>query len=297
MRRLSVLVLCCACGGLAPSAGCGRDQARYTILLCILKGPGHVEHAAQAKAEAAKFAPAAELRILHKAEHTELYWSSYSSVDAAHGDLAKAKAHRLGKSGYQVFRGALVVPLPGEHVGRSEWDLRNVSRRFEYTVLVAEFFNERGVTWPQGRKQAAVDYCQELRGKGYQAFYHHGPARSKVTVGAFGPKAMQQVQSWKKNAAGEYELDPKTHQRVPVYSWKLVDPRARKIMKTSDPPLCFLARNGMMETRAWVDRQGKKHKVPIGSKLIVIPRSSEDRKRATAAPPARTGHTKRWEIP
>lgn len=97
--------------------------------------------------------------------------------------------HELGdSSGRRFFLQALPVRLPQPNVGNPAWDLSTV--RAKYSLQVAVFEPTGDFT---AYKQAAADYCAELRERGYEAYYHHGPASSVVTVGAFGADAVKSI--------------------------------------------------------------------------------------------------------
>lgn len=84
------------------------------------------------------------------------------------------------------FRGATIEPLRTASTNPSEWDLSN-AKGF-WTWQVAVFYNEGEF---RERRAAAEEYCKELRGKGEEAYFHHGPVRSSVTIGLFPREALQ----------------------------------------------------------------------------------------------------------
>ncbi|MGD2111602.1 MAG: hypothetical protein PVI86_19670, partial [Phycisphaerae bacterium] len=91
-------------------------------------------------------------------------------------------------SGRRFFLRALPVRMPQPDVGNPEWNLASVSAKYSLQVAAFEPTGEFA-----SYKQAAAEYCAELRERGYEAYYHHGPASSVVTVGAFGPDAVRSV--------------------------------------------------------------------------------------------------------
>jgi len=86
--------------------------------------------------------------------------------------------------GTRHFMMARKMPVPQPDVGNPAWALENVRKPYTLQVAVFEAFEI-----PEF-KQAAADYCEELRRKGYEAYYHHGLDTSVVTVGAFGRDAI-----------------------------------------------------------------------------------------------------------
>lgn len=79
------------------------------------------------------------------------------------------------------FIGARIVPKPSPDVGRPEWELSQCPGK--YSLQVAVFYNT--IMFGE-RKLAAAQYAEQLRGEGFEAYYHHGPTRSSVSVGHFG---------------------------------------------------------------------------------------------------------------
>ena len=72
--------------------------------------------------------------------------------------------------------------MPGKQIGRPEYALARTTRT--WTVVVAHFFDVPKARY-LGREKFAADYCRQLRDRGYQAYYQHGPAKSVVTIGDF----------------------------------------------------------------------------------------------------------------
>lgn len=83
------------------------------------------------------------------------------------------------------FRFARMVPKPLPDVGNPGWALTRAEGIYTLQVAVFEPTDD---FWDY--KNAAAEYCAYLRGKGYEAYYHHAPASSIVSVGAFGPEAV-----------------------------------------------------------------------------------------------------------
>jgi hypothetical protein len=99
-------------------------------------------------------------------------------------DLALVK--QLGDpSGQRYFFTAIPVRMPQPDVGDPAWNLANVNAKYSLQVGAFEPTDD---FWEY--KQAAVEYVKLLRDKGYEAYYHHTPQASVVTVGAFGPEAL-----------------------------------------------------------------------------------------------------------
>ena len=164
-----------------------RDQ--YTILLYAYSGPDHVSRIADYKARTEKHAGWRGLRVVNKAGRSELCWGNYPSIEAAHKDLAKARAYRT-PAGIAVYANAIILPILGKDIGPPEWNLRNATGA--YTVMVAEFYNMPESKY-YTRKADAVAYCRRLRDNGFEAYYLHGTVKSLVTVGAFPDSSIRMI--------------------------------------------------------------------------------------------------------
>jgi len=169
--------------GLSKRDGNGDQERGLSILLCVLRDPaGHVRDAKEYRKLLEADPGWKGLSVVHKTGHSELYWGRYATVDAAQSNLAKAKAFRT-PAGVPLFAQAIVVPLQLDDIGPAEWNLKN-AKGGAYSLLVAVFKDdpERKYT---GRRRRAVELCEKLRQKEYEAYYHHGPAVSDVTIGTF----------------------------------------------------------------------------------------------------------------
>ena len=126
---------------------------------------------------------------------TRLYYGSYDRrTDRKTGkrtmprkltkDLKLIKELGTGPGEYYFLR-AMVVRMPTPDVGDPEWNLAKADGVYTLQVGVFEPLEE---FWQY--KQAAVDFCELLRGKGYEAYYYHTDSASMVTVGTFGDDAV-----------------------------------------------------------------------------------------------------------
>ncbi len=167
--------------GPKPDTSGGAKEGNFTILLHICRGTGmsHIEEAKLYKANTEKYAGWDNLFIVHKEDHSLLFWGRYARLDDAQPNLKKAKEY-LTPAKIKVYAKAIVVPLPGkEEVGPPEWNLDNTDPNYVYTVLVAEFHDVLGY------RDFAFQYCKYLRGEGRLAFYRHTATGSVVTIGLF----------------------------------------------------------------------------------------------------------------
>jgi hypothetical protein len=227
--------------------GCAPGVPQYTILLSEVTHPTH--HAQIAKNMMRKTEEDAgwqDMFIIHEAGVSRLYRGKYATLNQAERPLDKAR--RFTVEDHIIYPGATIVPLPGEKVGPPELDAANATGL--YTVVVARFYDvpEAGYT---GRRRLAVDYCQQLRDEGREAYYHHYASYSLVMVGSF-PESSYQM-----------KLEPSG-----VARYTVTDPTLRDTLK--DFP--HLAVNGRMEYDITRDpRTGAKQKNPVTSYINELP--------------------------
>lgn len=190
------LVLCCV-----AVVGCAPRGTAWTIQCLELRGPQHKEHIKQI-AETLKRTPGIRPHDVFTRdgpdECSRLYYGTYyRSIDKKSGRRAIPKQMRsdlelvkqLGAGpGEYYFLHARKVRMPTPDVGNPEWALSSVDG--VYTLQVAAF-EPTDDFWEY--KQAAADYCELLRAKGYEAYYYHSPTKavSMVTVGLFGREAVR----------------------------------------------------------------------------------------------------------
>lgn len=215
-RFVLIVVLACLVGagcngdlaGSFPRLGSGgagpaqllADEDAVTILLYIFRDPAtHVQNAKYYREMVIKDTGWKGLVVMHKADHSTLLWGRYASVDGAQDNLAKARAYRP-PSDQPLFAQAIVVPYPCKDIGPPELNLKNA--KAAYSLLVAVFKNDPERKYV-GRRQRAVQLCQKLREAGFEAYFHHGPAGSDVTIGAFAADAVSVRQT---PAGAEYDI-------------------------------------------------------------------------------------------
>ncbi|MFW6132392.1 MAG: hypothetical protein ACOC8F_00740 [Planctomycetota bacterium] len=186
-------------GGLGGTSLFGRDmtqspEGEYTILLKAFAGPNHVHDANYYKEQTLQRTDWKHLQVVHEGGRSQLLWGRYATIEDAQRNLKRAKAFQPRQGGMHVYGRALVIPIPGDDPGPPEWKLAGADGA--YTVVVAKFQNlpRQGIhPAVTTRKQDAVDYCRRLREQGVEAYYHHGPGSSLVTVGTFGSDAVVSV--------------------------------------------------------------------------------------------------------
>lgn len=240
MLLLLALVLV-GCNDSGPSGSRTRTLApevrtiqedHYSILLSVHKDPvSHVQDANYYQKVLTEKVGWRGVFVIHKAGHSEVFRGRYRTPKAAEANLKTAKKYRTANN-IALFAKAIIVPLPGKNVGPAKWNLNNVGESAYYSLLVAIFRNDPERNYV-GRRQFAVDYCRRLRKGGYEAYFHHGPAVSHVTIGAFGKKAV----TIKKSPRGE--------------TMKINDPAIKLLQKDFE----FLALNGRSVDEVVRDRR------------------------------------------
>ena len=203
---VSLVVSGCDGSGWKPGGLAGGDESTngFAILLTTTSGPNHVRQAGYIK-QSLETAQWRDVFIVTKANHSEVFWGTYSTIQSAQSDLKKAKGFQ-NRAGRQPFARALLVPLPGKDVGPPEWNLLNASGA--YTVQMAAYYDIPDQNY-FGRKRSAVQLCQKYRKLGYQAYYYHGPVRSHVTIGTFDKSAIATIRRGR-NVQKEIR-DPRIH--------------------------------------------------------------------------------------
>ena len=258
------------------SASGDAEDGTYTILLAICRGPGsHIEQAKYYKKATEKHAGWKNLLVLHKENHSLLYWGRYRTVADAQPNLKKAKAY-LTPAKIKVYSKAIVVPMPGtENPGPSEWDLAKTSDKYRYTVLRAAFYDVPEADYV-GRRQFAVDYCRLLRRKNVPAYFKHDAAQSIVTIGLFDKDAVSVVKSGQK------------------YRQVVRDQRINSVFKQYP----YVAVNGRQKLVSSVDaKTGRAVKTPVTTYLIRIPREAVRHEEIIWVPQTGTGYTQPRQAP
>ena len=148
-----------------------------------------IEQLASALGRAAGIDPS-KIQVAHDEDASTIYYGTYRAgrrdgqptLDQSARDQVAA-IRSLAVGDVHLFLAARLVPTPTPDVGPAEWNVKRCGG--SYSLEVGEFYNENRFT---ERKEAAVVFCRELREKGYEAYYWHGPQRSNVYVGALEPE-------------------------------------------------------------------------------------------------------------
>lgn len=193
---------CAAPGGQAAGSGSlfARKGVPWTILCLEMKGEfarDHIETIARTLRETRGISRD-EVVVSHDEDGTSrLYHGRYlrrmegktrkrSIPKRMASDLKLIKELGAGPGQY-LFIGATMVPYPIPDVGNPDWALASVDAAATYSLQVA-VFEPTDEMWDF--KCTAARYCEMLRDRGFEAYYHHSRASSVVTVGLFGEEAV-----------------------------------------------------------------------------------------------------------
>ncbi len=246
------------------------QEARYTLLLKTFNRANHLEEASRYKLNSEKFAGWDGLYIEIGDDHSALYWGKYATMDQA------KKAQKIAREyttpvGSKVYEAAIPIPIEKDVQAPPQWDLRIAPG--VYTVLVAEFYDVPDRDY-YGRKQFAVEYCRQLRAQGKRAFYYHGQAKSRVTVGAFDStaakaSAQQSFDVSRKETTLEVTKDGKRTRSTAPLVLVPIDASMKRIIDEFE----YLAVNGRTENRRAFDPMTSEYiMVPARPEPIAIPR-------------------------
>jgi len=214
--RATVMLICTTMlvgcpQGQGLNHGDNGGDGGYTILLTAFSSANHNNNAKYTR-DALKGNGWQDLMIVHKDSHSELLWGNYETMPAAQADLRKARAY-ASQNGARPFVQARVIATPGRDVGPPQWKL--ITAKGTYTVVAAYYYDVPEEKY-MGRRRRAVEFCKYLRDKGNEAYYHHGPVKSYVTVGTLTEGAVQTVQTDTKVETVISEEVRATIRRLPV---------------------------------------------------------------------------------
>jgi hypothetical protein len=279
MRNKSIFVLCaiaillCGCdssGGSSSGGGglFGSPQGaedRYAIRCAALGGSDHVRQA-NWLADALRKTKALRANLVlvdHQTAESVVYYGNYRKVydpriqtdrfePDVNPDLEIIRNLAVPGSNYAPFLLATIDLLPLEKPSNPSWDLAR--KDGYYSLHVAAFFNEGEM---RSRRFAAEEYCRILREQGEEAYYHHGPSVSSVTIGIFPNDAIAEIRK-------EEQLTG-----VIKYESRIVD--ARMLTLQRKHPVSY--QNGTIRYEVLRDRTGKVvGRDPTPSFPVVLPK-------------------------
>ena len=188
----------CATTGGRSVGGQGSGGAPWTIRCVEISGPQRVQQIQQ-YTETLRNTPGIRAGDVFFRDEEDgqarLYYGSYRRrADPKTGkrpiprpmqqdlDLLRSLG---GPDGKRYFSRAIPSRVPQPDVGNPEWRLESAAGAYSLQVAAFEPTDD---FWEY--KKAAAEYCAYLRGKGYEAYFHHSAVGSEVTVGAFGADAI-----------------------------------------------------------------------------------------------------------
>lgn len=137
-----------------------------------------------------------EARLERRGERWVLAYGAFAGPGEPDAQRSLRHVRSVRVEGVTPYLGAVLAPPPEARGTRREYDLSTVADRMGvdalYTLQIGMYgrSDDRPPTptelteFQRTAEQAVVD----LRRQGVEAFYFHGPARSTVTVGVFGPQ-------------------------------------------------------------------------------------------------------------
>ncbi|RPI59753.1 MAG: hypothetical protein EHM48_08385 [Planctomycetaceae bacterium] len=267
MLSLSALV---GCGG-AGQTNYGDEE--FTISLRGFVGPDHNQQSERYLRETQKLTGWPNLYVVHEENGSALLWGKYRNIEAAQDDLKTAKAWKtpIKEAQPPYAKTAMIVPIPGlDNYGPPEMNLLNA--KGYYTMMVAVFMDSPAENI-YGHRKSAVEYCQTLRKKGWDAYYVHNNARSCVTIGTFEKTALR---TRKRPALFGSGIGTEIGLQPFIEVNDIVDPKMMKI-KRDFPNLLV---NGKVERIVVVavegPSQGREVALPSESCPIIIPQRGEN---------------------
>lgn len=253
---LSLLVFAgCASGGSKESSGSlfGKKGAPWTIQCLEIQGPARmrqIEPFAESLRRTTGIRPKDVFIRDEPDGFARLYYGTYyrrtdpktrkrSTPPQLQKDMEFIK-QLGGESGQRYFLQALAVRMPMPNVGNPQWALSRATGVYSLQVAVFEPNDE---FWEH--KQAAAEYCDFLRKKGHEAYYHHASASSMVTVGSFGADAVVNMP-----------------QGLPRYSAEVIALQKNELLQ-----------HNLLNGAVYYVRDGKGGRTPVPSRLVEIPRT------------------------
>lgn len=180
-------------------------DARWTLFCTAMQGPDRFARMQQFVTFLRGNTPFKEWYTVDQDGAITLFYGFYSDVEInsvkkpsasafkAHDDRRKLNDWK-NAAGERPFAAAFFTPIVApDPAAPADWSLANTPPTMVWSLQIAAFKDN-----PK-RKEAAVEFVKELRGKGVEAYYHHGSTVSSVCIGA-----------WPKTALREQEFDGST---------------------------------------------------------------------------------------
>jgi len=197
-----------AAAAVATVASCERlstrdaDAIPLTILLVEYEGPEAVA-SGQRLAGELKTQGLKDVFVVQGDQQASVCVGQYDSWKDRDADAMLKRVRRIRDAqGQYPFAGVMLVPKPEPSLA-NPWPLEDADG--QYTLIVA--------SWQQpGRSARAQQYAQQLRARKLDAYVYHGPSKSTVSVGAFGPEIFDDPSKVGQPGARPTVIDPKVKQ-------------------------------------------------------------------------------------
>ncbi len=172
----------------------GASREAWTILIEGFRGENREVRAQETLAGVRGDGALPEAFIEERGDTTVIAYGRYPGPDdrRAQADLARIRSMRFGEAA--PYTEARLMP-PQVEGSLPELDLRNAKKAYGpdaiYTLQVGVYSREDrdrpSASELSEFRRLAETAAVQLRNEGELAFYYHGPLRSMVTVGVFGP--------------------------------------------------------------------------------------------------------------
>ncbi len=179
------------------SKGKTAGNTGWVIIVGAFTADDQADEAERASKRLAVEGALTGVSINKRGKATVLEYGSYPTPDDPKAQEDLARIRDISINGEKQLANAFLAPPEQTEGSIPEFDLRNALKNFRgkekplYTLQVAVYTRDDDKA-PSPKELAefrktAEDAASQLRREGEQAFYYHGPNRSMVTVGLFGP--------------------------------------------------------------------------------------------------------------
>jgi len=198
------LMIISAALALVAVAGCERLGTRaeaptLTVVLLEYEGPDAGPSAERLAGEL-RTQGLDEVFVVKGHEHAAVCAGRFGSWKDPAADRMRRRVRRIRDAqGQYPFANVMLMPVP-EPRPENPWPVQEADGQF--TLIVA--------SWEKpGRKSRAQAYARRLRQDGHEAYVYHGPTKSTVSVGAFGPQIFDDPSKVGRPDARPNVVDPK----------------------------------------------------------------------------------------
>lgn len=173
----------------SASAGTGDRsvEGSWGLVLEYFTGEGHAERAALRSEAIKRQFGRQDVRVRDKRDASVIVLGEYSGPDDREARRDMAWVHGLEVDGRRPWQMAYLSPPSARSLG--DPNEANLAFARDFFGQEAEFTLQIGVYQSPDSdeaRRAAELAVEQLRGRGEEAFYYHGPSWSSVTIGLFG---------------------------------------------------------------------------------------------------------------